>query len=668
VSALLLTALLVNVSADAPSAAPDGVRIHVPFLAQSEKLCGGAALAMVFRYWGDAHADVEQFEPLVDRRAGGIADSVLVHAAIERGWQATRLTPTLQELRDELNLSRPIVLLVQTRPGRFHYVVAVGTSMDDILVHDPTWGPYRRMRSSELTRAWQATGFWALRVLPGTRQLPRVSPAAPEAPSSREKHTACDGLVDEAIAEIRRKGLAFADDILAVVRRRCPDDARPISELAGVRFAQNRWAEAEHLAERALTRDGGDRYAWDVLGSARFLQNHTIGALHAWNHIGKPKVDLVNIEGLERTPYALITQSLPVSPNSLLTVDRYLMAGRRLELIPSLSTSKIDYTPQPDGFATVQIIAVERKARPGGLLDWAALGGSAIINREVSTSLPGGLGQGELWTGKWRWWPQRPRVELGFSAPRFGRLPGTWRVEALWEKESYASTALRAVVQEPHTHVGAVVTDWIRPDLRYEFSAGMDEFAGNRRTSSFWGALNRRFWKDRVSAGIAFGSWLPIGNAERFYSFDSTVRGKSSQAAELEIGWDIGLAAVSANAPLVVWPGAGDGHARVPLLRGHRLIEDGIIRGPAFGRQLFYAHVESVRWLSRPTLAKVAVAAFIDGARATERLPGWPGKALQIDVGVGLRAKMPGREGLLRVDYGQGLADRGHAITVGWQR
>jgi hypothetical protein len=42
--------------------------LNVPFLPQTPALCGGAAVAMVFRYYGDRHADVQQFEPLVDRR------------------------------------------------------------------------------------------------------------------------------------------------------------------------------------------------------------------------------------------------------------------------------------------------------------------------------------------------------------------------------------------------------------------------------------------------------------------------------------------------------------------------------------------------------------------------------------------------------------------------
>ena len=44
--------------------------IDVPYLPQTDALCGGAAAAMVFRYWGDAHADAQEFAALVDRRAG----------------------------------------------------------------------------------------------------------------------------------------------------------------------------------------------------------------------------------------------------------------------------------------------------------------------------------------------------------------------------------------------------------------------------------------------------------------------------------------------------------------------------------------------------------------------------------------------------------------------
>ena len=67
----MLTTLVVALSLAASTGSAPA--IDVPFLPQTDALCGGAAAAMVFRYWGDAHADVQEFAPLVDRRAGGIA-------------------------------------------------------------------------------------------------------------------------------------------------------------------------------------------------------------------------------------------------------------------------------------------------------------------------------------------------------------------------------------------------------------------------------------------------------------------------------------------------------------------------------------------------------------------------------------------------------------------
>src|SRR5438105_10499236 len=100
--------------------------LNVPFLAQTDALCGGAAISMVFRYWGDAHADAGQFAPLVDRRAGGIADGVLVDAVRRNGWQATRLPGSVETLKRELAAGHPLVVLIADRGSRYHYLVVTG--------------------------------------------------------------------------------------------------------------------------------------------------------------------------------------------------------------------------------------------------------------------------------------------------------------------------------------------------------------------------------------------------------------------------------------------------------------------------------------------------------------------------------------------------------------
>jgi ABC-type iron transport system FetAB ATPase subunit len=88
VSGLLVVASLLAASGR-DAAASEAVRLTVPYVRQTKALCGGAAAAMVFRYWGDGQADPNEFAPLLDRAAGGLATGVLAKAIEDRGWRAS---------------------------------------------------------------------------------------------------------------------------------------------------------------------------------------------------------------------------------------------------------------------------------------------------------------------------------------------------------------------------------------------------------------------------------------------------------------------------------------------------------------------------------------------------------------------------------------------------
>ena len=60
--------------------------LDVPFVSQSEALCGGAAAAMVLRYWGERGVSADTFAPLIDRSAAGIRTTTLVDDLRRRGW------------------------------------------------------------------------------------------------------------------------------------------------------------------------------------------------------------------------------------------------------------------------------------------------------------------------------------------------------------------------------------------------------------------------------------------------------------------------------------------------------------------------------------------------------------------------------------------------------
>ena len=72
----------------AASAQPPAASVHlldVPYLPQSESLCGGAAIAMLMRYWGAANVYAETFADLVDPAADGVHGADLLKALRSRG-------------------------------------------------------------------------------------------------------------------------------------------------------------------------------------------------------------------------------------------------------------------------------------------------------------------------------------------------------------------------------------------------------------------------------------------------------------------------------------------------------------------------------------------------------------------------------------------------------
>jgi hypothetical protein len=647
----------------------DSLAVDVPYLPQTEALCGGAAAAMVFRYWGERHADAQQFAPLVDRRAGGISTGALAAAIEERHWRATAVSGSIEAIRRALSDGQPPILLVESRPSRYHYIVVVGINDKGIVAHDPAWGPSRSFALDELLRRWRATNFWTLLILPGTKpqdaQTGRGRDSAYGA--AHVQPALCDRLLNEALDDIEQRGASVADEALASVHDQCPRSSRPLSELAGVRFSEHRWSDAESLARQAVAIDGSDGYAWDVLASSRFMQDQLSDALQAWNQIGKPQLDRVSISGLTRTRYALVAEALGLTPNALVTSDAFTRARRRLELLPTRESARIAYRPQEDGFALVDVAILERRAAPHGLLEWVGAGVQGLVDREIRAFVPGPTGQGEVWTASWRWWNNRPRVALSFAAPRVGRLPGIWRADGSWEAETYM-TGGSSLVRVAHLHGGVSVSDWLTAAVRYEAGVGVDSWNGTVRAASLGGTLERRWLSDRLTTAGTFTNWTPItsGDSFRTAAFRATLQSSTEPLGFVQIA-AADVEAASAAAPQSLWPGAGDGHGRDPLLRAHPLLNDGIVSGPVYGRRLSALTLESQAWLPQPSIVRTAVAVFTDFGRASLRPASTSGDRFQLDAGLGLRVRLPGARGTLRIDYARGLRDGRNAVTLGSQ-
>jgi hypothetical protein len=224
-------------------------------------------------------------------------------------------------------------------------------------------------------------------------------------------------------------------------------------------------------------------------------------------------------------------------------------------------------------------------------------------------------------------------------------------------------------IVETRTHGGLTLSDWLAHGVRYAISTGMDAWSGDRKAVSIGAALEHAAFADRLSASVNATQWAPLTGDSPFRSLGARISARSSAGTQ---GWvtrgSIGVERVSDAAPLALWPGAGEGQVRAPLLRAHPLLSDGVIdltSASAFGRTLAFGSAEVQRWLERPTIARLGVAVFTDVARASRQAADGL-TPVYVDAGAGLRIKIPGTPGVLRADVAHGLRDGANALTLGW--
>jgi len=667
-AAAVLLASIVPATATPDGQAGDRRLLDVPYLPQSEDLCGGAAVAMVLRYWGDRNVHADDFSPLVDRSAAGIRTDALTTAVSRLGWDAFPLgagTGADDEwIRGHLGNGRPIVALIQIAPGRYHYVVIVGWGNGRVIAHDPAAAPFTVIPLADFDRAWSAAGRWALLILPvaGRDAAPPSEPSPPRGTSPAAGP--CGLLVQQMVNLARAGGLAASAAGLDTATQLCPDVPAAWREFAGVRFLQSRWDEAAALAERATLLEPADEAGWDLLATSRFLNDQPVQALRAWNRLARPTVDLMQVEGLRRTRHPVVAALVRLPPHLLLTPADLRHAARRLNELPSASATRLQYRPIDGGRATIEVAVIERAVVPRRAAAIAVTIARAVLQRDARLEVAAPTGSGELLAAQWRWQAERPRLALSLAVPAVSWIPGIITVEGAAERQSYA---LESPMQTERRHAGVQIADWASGALRWSAALGFDRWAAERHASAGAG-FDFRFGADRAALSIDGTAWMPMGLGHRFAAGGASAAWRSA-TDHRQRGWSVvaGLAAATAMAPLDLWPGAGAGHARAPLLRAHPLLDDGVLTGEVFGRRLLHAGVE----YRQPLLASVAgtlhLALFIDTARAWQRGGTRDRSALHGDAGTGLRVVLPGKGGTLRLDLARGLRDKRVALSTGWQ-
>jgi hypothetical protein len=669
--------------AQSPAPAPTAVVLSVPYLPQTEALCGGAAAAMVMRYWGAQDIYPEAFAPLVDRSAGGIRTGALVSALEERRWTAVAGAGDTARMTRELARGRPVIALIQDRPGRFHYVVVVSAAGGKVVLHDPARAPSRVVALDKFDAAWEKSQRWMLILLPPARGsglewrpdtlVPgRNFPMTPGHTSSpdpeprghdpRPDPGPCAAPVEEAVGLAQRGDKTAARRALETAALTCPRASAPWRELAGLDALDENWPAAAEHASRAVANDPEDAHAWRVLATARYLRHDDLAALAAWNRVGEPRTDLVEIKGLEHTRYMVIADAIGVRPKQVLTPAALRLAQRRVLDVPAIAAARVSFQPRENGQAQIDVSVLERTRAPTTYASWIGIGLRAATERELATSFAGVSGGGDLVAVSWRWWAHRPMVAASYAAPGPG---GVWRVDASRETQTFGVSG-PLTFEETRTRAGVEVGNWIGQRTRVRGGAAIEDWTVRPRTAAVSGRVE--FWPvvDRLAFEAGGATWR--GSGVSFGGADAAARWRSTASSTGTV-WrvDAGYRIVTAGSPASIWPGADTGHARDLLLRAHPLLDDGVIRGGVFGRRLAFGTLEIQRWLKpgkRPVRA--APAAFLDVARASRGL-GTSTDRTQADAGVGLRLSLLGM-GVLRVDLAHGLRDGRTALSVAWQR
>jgi predicted double-glycine peptidase len=653
-SVLLAVVLCVGSAEGGQSNRPLAI-LDVPFISQSEALCGGAAAAMVMRYWGARGLDAGSFAHLVDRSAAGIRTTALVDDIRRRGWSATAIAGSDEAIARELADGRPILTLIQDRPGTFHYIVIIGATQRAVVYHDPARTAFRTMSREEFDRRWSAADRWMALVVPPVAAESRAAtpgtPSEPDAAFEINSAASCDALISDGVR------LAQSNDLDGAERRltgalSCEGPA-PLRELAGVRLLQRRWGEVSDLASAALAEDPSDAHAWRLLATSRFVQDDRDGALNAWNHVGEPRVDLIRVDGLVRTRQRIVEQLLPIERNDVLTPARFVRARRQLRELPSAASAELTFVPVPSGLAELRATVAERALIPADRWSLAALGVVAALRREVEVSSGALTGGGERITVGWRFWPDRPRVSAAITSP--APWGGLWTVDAFGERQPF--TDLFATSRRHGAHLS--LSEWVAPRMRASIRGGVERWDGVDTFGMLSAGLRVLSVGERFDGRVELSGWK-AGSSFGTMDVGATIRSTTERRGQVFVG-RAGLGLASVDTPADIWFAGDTGRARGMPLRAHPLMTGGQIRVDQIGRQVIYSSGETQRWWPGKAGVRFGAAAFVDAAhtdrRAVDRA------RTDVDLGIGARLAVPGVSGTIRIDVAKGLRDGATAVS-----
>ena len=642
------------------------VALQVPYVSQSELLCGGAAIAMIERWWGRRGVYAEDFAYLVQRASGGIFSSDMARVLRARGWDTDARSTTAARVQQSLTDSVPVIALIKVAANRYHYVVIIAWTATDVTYHDPAVSPSMKLDAGTFMRRWAGANHWAAFVRPSPVVASAAVPLVTRPSAGRVDSLPCRPWLDQAADAASINQLDVAEQLLQSAATNCPSEPLVVRELAGLRFRQGKRADATLLAEQYARRAPADSLGWQLLATSRYLTGDPTGALQAWNAIGKPTVDLLRIDGTRKIRFRTLAEMMIIQPGGVLTPAQLSLAQRRISDVPALSAARVSYTAVAGGAVEVRTTVVERPViEPLPTLIVTSLL-NAAVRRDVTFGVHSPLGAGEVWTTRWRWAPANPQVALRLDIPAHIGVPAIVTLDRAWETYRFSGDT----IAEQRRESAVMLTGWTRPDIEQSLGARYERWSGARTflTMTIGGGLHRAH--DRVSLLVEGERGVAISSGTSSYDRLRTRFAWRFPADAWSNSWAIRLAGDlnSRATPRGLWTVAGGDIARDVPLRAYPLILDDRLPSSRTGRKTISGGVSGDRSLAAIGPLSLGTGIFVDGANVTSTADSTIGPRFYLDAGAGLRIALKSRpSAAIRVDVARGLVtDQRWGVSVGF--
>lgn len=369
---------------------------------------------------------------------------------------------------------------------------------------------------------------------------------------------------------------------------------------------------------------------------------------------GQRRLDLIQVEGLRRTPQRVAEQLTSLARGEVLTLDGLRRVERQLSDWPAMTSTAVAYVPKPGGLVDLRLTVSERDLVPRRPITLAMIGARAVVTREVRVALGPMTSGGDRVELGWRFWPDRPRYSAGLLVP--APWGGLWGVQASSERQPLTAPALATF---RHDSAGVVFSAWQTGRLRWQVGGGIDRWADRGRFGTVQAAVDLATLGDGLRLRARGQSWY---GDDGFGAVDVSLRGtRAIRAGRYLLEARAAISRVSAEAPYDIWPAGDTGHARpTTLLRAHPLLSRGRYRSSRLGADVATTSVEAQR-LWRRGGAQFGPAVLADFGRTARRLT--EGSLRDVDVGIGFRARFPGMPGTIRIDAANGLRDGHKALS-----